>query len=70
LAHIRRALKAGENEKAKRLFYKLKKQQLFLFSEDCIELSGYLTKMGLPEEAKKYSELSKNTINSTVFNKQ
>lgn len=70
LAHIRRALKAGETEKAKQLFYKLENQQPFLFSEDCIELSDYLTKMGLTEQAKKYSELAKNTINSTVFNKQ
>jgi len=70
LAHIRRALKAGETEKAKQLFYKLENQKPFLFSEDCIELSDYLIKMGLPEEAKRYSELAKNTINSTVFSKQ
>ncbi|MEI6049263.1 MAG: hypothetical protein WCS03_10230 [Bacteroidota bacterium] len=70
LAHIRRALKAGANENAKQLFFKFKNQHPFLFAEDCTELSDYLTKMGLPEEAKIYSELAKNTINSMVFNKQ
>lgn len=70
LAHIRRALKAGETEKAKQLFQQLESQKPFFFSEDCIELSGYLTQMGLKEEAKRYSELAKNTINSTLFNKQ
>jgi hypothetical protein len=69
LAHIRRALKAGETEKAKQLFYKLKIQQPFLFSEDCTELSKYLITMGLTEEAKRYSELAKSTINSTIFSK-
>ena len=70
LAHIRRVLNAGDIETAKQLFYKFEKQQPFLFSEDCLELSGYLIKMGLTEEARKYSELAKNTINSTVFNKK
>jgi|WetSurMetagenome_2_1015567.scaffolds.fasta_scaffold00981_4 hypothetical protein len=70
LAHIRRALKAGDQEKAKQLFQKLESQKPFLFAEDCLELSDMLNKMGLPEDSKRYSELAKNTINSTLFDKQ
>jgi hypothetical protein len=70
LAHIKRALKNGEKEKAKKLFYQLISQEPFFFSEDCLQLSDMLNEMGLPEEAKKYAELAKHTINSTIFEKQ
>ena len=70
LAHIRRALKKNEVEKAKKLFYQLESQKPFFFSEDCQELSTMLDKMGLPEEARKYAEQAKHTINSNVFDKQ
>jgi dipeptidyl aminopeptidase/acylaminoacyl peptidase len=70
LAHIKRALKTGDREKAKKLFYQLENQQPFFFTEDCLELSDMLNKMGLTEEAKKYTELAKHTINSKIFNKQ
>lgn len=70
LAHIRRSLKNGEIEKAKALFHKLENQNPFFFSEDCIELSEMLKGMGMQEESKKYADLSKNTINSSIFDKQ
>jgi hypothetical protein len=68
LAHIRRTLKAGNIEKAKELFHKLESQNPFFFAEDCLELSEMLNNMGLTEDAKRYTELSKSTINSTIFN--
>jgi hypothetical protein len=70
LAHIRRALKSGETEKAITLFHKLEKQQPFFFSEDCLEMSTMLKSMGLNEESEKYAELAKHTINTDVFDKQ
>jgi len=70
LAHIKKAIKNGNNEKAKQLFHKLEYQEPFLFSEDCTELSNMLLEMGLTDEAKKYAEQAKHTINSTIFNRQ
>ncbi len=70
LAHIKRALKNGDKGKAKKLFYQLENQQPFLFTEDCLDLSNMLNSMGLLEEAKKYAELAKHTINSNIFDKQ
>lgn len=70
LAHINRAVLNNDFEKARQLYYKLEKQKLFLFSEDCSDLSYLLNKMGLTEEAKKYDELAKHTINTSVFNKR
>jgi len=70
LAHIKRALKKGDMEKAKNLYHKLEDQKPFFFSEDCLELSDMLKKMGLKEESAKYAELAKHTINSNVFDKQ
>ena len=70
LAHIKRALKKGDVEQAKLLFYKLENQQPFFFSEDCLELSDMLKTMGLAEESKKYAEQAKVTVNSNVFDKQ
>jgi hypothetical protein len=67
IAHIKRALQKTGKEKAKELFYQLEKQQPFLFSEDCTDLSILLKEMGLPAEAKKYEDLAKITINSQVF---
>ena len=69
LAHIKRALKKGDIEKAKALFHKLENQQPFFFAEDCLELSEMLKTMGMPEESKKYAEKSKNTVNSDLFYK-
>jgi tetratricopeptide (TPR) repeat protein len=66
LAHIRIALRDGDMEKAKQLFDRLMDQNPFLFSEDYATLSGYLFRMGLPEESKKYAELAKKSINSNV----
>ena len=66
LAHIRIALRDGDTEKAKQLFDRLMDQNPFLFSEDYATLSGYLFRMGLTEEAKKYAELAKNSITSNV----
>jgi len=68
LAHIERAIKSGDWERAKQLYYKMEKQDLFFFQEDYKNLSNLLVKMGLPEEAIKYDELAKHTIDSTVFN--
>ena len=45
----------------------MEKQDLFFFQEDYKNLSNLLVKMGLPEEAIKYDELAKHTIDSTVF---
>jgi hypothetical protein len=66
LAHIRMALKDGNKEKAKELFYRLMDQEPFFFSEDYAALSGYLFRMGLPEESRKFAELSRNAIDSYV----
>jgi hypothetical protein len=70
LAHIKMAVKNRDMEQAKQLFHKMESQNPFLFSEDCLELSDYLTKMGLKAEAGKYAEMAKHTINSNVFNSQ
>jgi hypothetical protein len=70
LAHIKRALKKGDIEKAKKLFHELEDQKPFFFSEDCLELSDMLRKMGMKDESAKYAELAKHTINSNVFDKQ
>jgi hypothetical protein len=70
LAHIKRALKKGDVEKAKALFHSLEAQQPFFFSEDCLELSGMLKTMGLAAESAKYDELAKHTVNADVFDKQ
>jgi hypothetical protein len=70
LAHIRMALKDGNKEKAKQLFSRLMEQEPFLFGEDYATLSSYLFRMGLPEESRKFAELSKNAINSYVPEKQ
>ncbi len=70
LAHIRMALKNGKKEEAKQLFNRLMEQKPFLFSEDYATLSGYLFRMGLPEESKKFAELSKSSVNSFVPDNQ
>lgn len=70
LAHIRRALKKGDMEKAKTLFQTLEIQQPFLFAEDCLELSDMLKIMGLTVESKKYAEQAKHTVNTNLFDKQ
>jgi hypothetical protein len=68
LAHIDRVVNEGHMEKARQLFYQLESQQPFLFSEDYLYLSNLLIKMGLPKEAKKYSQLAEHNINSNIFN--
>ncbi|MBR9997927.1 MAG: PD40 domain-containing protein [Cyclobacteriaceae bacterium] len=67
LAHINRAIRSGDIGKARELYFKLEKQDLFFFKEDCEDMSFMLNKLGLPEEAKKYDELAKHTINTSVF---
>jgi hypothetical protein len=70
MAHIRRALKKGDIEKAKTLFHQLEEQKPFFFSEDCLELSDMLKKMGMKKESEKYAEQAKHTVNSNLFDKQ
>ena len=70
LAHVKRAVKNGEIEKAKILFHKLESQNPFFFTEDCLELSDLLKTMGMVEESKKYAEQAKHTINSNLFDNQ
>ena len=67
LAHMNNAIKKGEFEKAKELFFKLEKQNLFFFRQDCEDLSFMLNILGLKEEARKYDELAKHTIDSELF---
>jgi len=67
IAHIFKAVKAGDFVKAKELYYKYEKQNPFLFKQDCLDLALMLKLMGLPEEAKKYDELAKVTIDTEVF---
>jgi WD40-like Beta Propeller Repeat len=67
IAHIRRALKKGDIQKAKELFGRLENQKPFLFSEDCMELSGMLKTMGLTAKSAEYAEQAKHTINSALF---
>ncbi len=66
LAHIRNALRDGNIEKAKDLYDRLLDQEPFFFNEDCVLLSGYLARMGLHEDSKKYAELAKSSLNSFV----
>lgn len=67
IAHISKAAKAGFYEEAKELYYKYEKQNPFLFKQDCEDLAFLLRFIGLPEEAKKYDELVKHTIDTEVF---
>jgi hypothetical protein len=67
IAHIFRAAKAGYYEQAKELFYKYEKQDPFLFKQDCEDMALLLRIIGLPEEAEKYDELAKVTIDTEVF---
>ena len=69
LVHINKAILSGEFEKAKKLFHKLEDQKLYFFRQDCEDLSYMLNQLGLKEEAKKYEEMAKNTIDSQLFNK-
>ena len=67
LVHIARAIKSGDIEKAKELFYTLEKQQTFYFREDYEDLSLLLDKMGMQEESEKYKKLAETIDNNTVF---
>ena len=67
IAHISKAAKEGYYEKAKELYYKYEKQNPYLFKQDCEDMSFLLRLIGLPEEAKKYDELAKVTIDTEVF---
>jgi len=49
------------------LYYKYEKQNPFLFRQDCEDLAFLLRYIGLPDEAKKYDELAKVTIDTEVF---
>jgi len=68
VAHIERAVKSGDLEKAKRLYYQMKQQDLYFFKEDYKHLSNLLERIGLYEEAEKCDELANNTIDAAVFN--
>lgn len=67
IAHIFKAAKEGYYDKAKELYYKFEKQNPYLFKQDCEDLALMLRVIGLPEEAKKYDELAKVTIDTEVF---
>jgi len=67
LIHIRKTLEKTGKEQAILLFRQFEKQNPFLFSEDCLELSYLLKRMGLMAEAGKYEELAKQTVNASVF---
>jgi hypothetical protein len=67
IAHIHKAAKAGYYEKAKELFFKYEKQNPFLFKQDCEDMAFLLRIIGLPEEAKKYDEMARVTIDTEVF---
>lgn len=66
LAHIKYALRDNDVEKAKQLFYKLIKQDPFMFSEDYSVLSGFLYRMDMKEEAMKYAELASQSPKSNI----
>jgi hypothetical protein len=68
IAHINREIRSGHIEFAKQLFHKLEAQNPFLFREDCLDLAYLLNSMGMTEEAKRYTERAKETINSDLFN--
>ena len=68
IVHISNAIKKGDIDLAKQLFHKLEKQNPFLFREDCLDLAYLLKSLGMTEEAKKYTERAKETINSDLFN--
>jgi len=68
IAHINKAAKAGFYKEAIELYYKYEKQNPYLFKQDCKDLAFLLRYIGLPEEAKKYDELAKTTIDTEVFN--
>jgi hypothetical protein len=70
LVHIKKALSMGDKETAKKLFYQLEKQRPLFFAEDYLTLKLLLNRMGLAEEAKKYSEIAKHTVNSEIFNEK
>jgi len=67
LEHINKAVKKGDWEKAKELYYRLEEQQTYYFKEDYRDLNTLLTKMGMPEEAEKYRKLAEETVNSEIF---
>ena len=68
LEHINKAVKKGDWEEAKKLYYRLEEQQTYYFKEDYRDLNTLLTKMGMPEEAEKYRKLAEETVNTEVFN--
>ena len=67
IAHIDKAVKSGDIEKAKKLFAKFEAQDLHLFREDCEQLSDLLDKMGMRKEAAKYRDLAAHTTNADLF---
>lgn len=66
LAHIKMALRDNNIEKAKRLFHQLVQQDPFFFKEDYQILSGYLFRMGLPDEAAKYAKRADQAVASYI----
>jgi hypothetical protein len=67
LEHINKAVKRGDWEEAKALYYRLKEQQTYYFKEDYRDLNTLLTKMGMTEEAEKYRKLAEETVDTEVF---
>jgi hypothetical protein len=67
IAHIFKAAKGGFYEEAKTLYYKFLKQDPFLFKQDCQDMAVILRVIGLPDEAKRYDELARVTIDTEVF---
>jgi hypothetical protein len=70
LVHIAKALARGEIDRAKQLYYQLKNQDPYFLSEDYYELSDYLVRMGLPEDAKIYSDLARKQNRAKGTNMQ
>jgi hypothetical protein len=68
LEHINKAVKRGDLEEAKELYYRLEEQQTYYFREDYRDLNILLTKMGMTEEAEKYRKLAEETVDTEVFN--
>jgi len=68
LEHINKAVRSGDWEEAKKLYYRLEEQKTYYFKEDYRDLNTLLTKMGMPEEAEKYRKLAEETVDADVFN--
>jgi len=66
LKHMRQALQRGDREKVKELYYRMIAQNPYLFPEDYQVLVTYLKRIGMTEEAEKYTELAAPELNTDV----